>query len=136
MLFMMPSERVRRIHGPLVTEEEVEKVVSFLRQQGSPDYIDAITDEAALDAGTGFTAGLEGNGEDAQYQQALQVVAKEGKASTSFLQRKMRIGYNSAARLIERMEAEGVISHPDHVGRRRVLGPGQGGPGGEGEPPW
>ena len=61
------------------------------------------------------------NGEEGQYAQALQIVAREGKASTSFLQRKMRIGYNSAARLIERMESEGHVSHPDHVGRRQVL---------------
>ena len=65
------------------------------------------------------------NGEDVQYAQALQIIAREGKASTSFLQRKMRIGYNSAARLIERMEADGHVSHPDHVGRRQVLIGGQ-----------
>jgi S-DNA-T family DNA segregation ATPase FtsK/SpoIIIE len=128
MLHMMPGERITRIHGPLVTDEEVERVVSFLRQQGEPDYLDSITDEAALDttdaAATGFGE-PPANGEDAQYAQALQIVAREGKASTSFLQRKMRIGYNSAARLIERMEADGHVSHPDHVGRRQVLIGGQ-----------
>jgi S-DNA-T family DNA segregation ATPase FtsK/SpoIIIE len=127
-LHMMPGERITRIHGPLVTDEEVERVVSFLRQQGEPDYLDSITDEAALDttdaAATGFGE-PPANGEDAQYAQALQIVAREGKASTSFLQRKMRIGYNSAARLIERMEADGHVSHPDHVGRRQVLIGGQ-----------
>ena len=89
-----------------------------------------MTDEAALDttdaiangAGLGDAAD---NGEEAQYAQALQIIAREGKASTSFLQRKMRIGYNSAARLIERMEADGHVSHPDHVGRRQVLIGGQ-----------
>jgi DNA segregation ATPase FtsK/SpoIIIE, S-DNA-T family len=125
LLFMMTGERALRIHGPLVTEEEVERVVTFLRKQGQPDYVDAVTDEAALESGSGAIGGpLNGeaaNGDDAQYRQALQIVAQEGKASTSFLQRKMRIGYNSAARLIERMENDGVISHPDHVGRRRVL---------------
>jgi DNA segregation ATPase FtsK/SpoIIIE, S-DNA-T family len=123
MLFMMPGERILRIHGPLVTEEEVERVVSYLREQGEPDYVDAVTDEAALESGGGaIGAPFETAGnEDAQYQQAIQIVAKEGKVSTSFLQRKMRIGYNSAARLVERMEADGHISHPDHVGRRRVL---------------
>ncbi|HEX3209099.1 MAG TPA: DNA translocase FtsK [Geminicoccaceae bacterium] len=140
MLHMMPGERINRIHGPLVTDEEVERVVNFLRQQGEPDYVDSVTDEAALDvSGSGpISAGLgepPANGEEAQYAQALQIIAREGKASTSFLQRKMRIGYNSAARLIERMESEGYVSHPDHVGRRQVLIGG----GGESEPdstPW
>ncbi len=124
MLHMMPGERITRIHGPLVTDEEVERVVNFLRQQGEPDYLDSVTDEAALDASGPISAGISeppANGEEAQYAQALQIIAREGKASTSFLQRKMRIGYNSAARLIERMETEGHVSHPDHVGRRQVL---------------
>ena len=128
MLHMMPGERITRIHGPLVTDEEVERVVGFLRQQGEPEYLDSVTDEAALDATETAGAGIDdpvGNGEDVQYSQALQIVAREGKASTSFLQRKMRIGYNSAARLIERMEADGHVSHPDHVGRRQVLMGGQ-----------
>ncbi len=110
MLHMMPGERITRIHGPLVTDEEVERVVTFLRQQGAPDYLDSVTDEAALEASGPIGPGLSepaANGEDAQYAQALQVIASEGKASTSFLQRKMRIGYNSAARLIERMESRG-----------------------------
>jgi S-DNA-T family DNA segregation ATPase FtsK/SpoIIIE len=125
MLHMMPGERITRIHGPLVTDEEVERVVAFLRRQGRPHYVDSVTDEAALDAtepvGLGGLGEPAGNGEEAQYAQALQIIAREGKASTSFLQRKMRIGYNSAARLIERMEADGHVSHPDHVGRRQVL---------------
>jgi DNA segregation ATPase FtsK/SpoIIIE, S-DNA-T family len=128
MLHMTPGERITRIHGPLVTDEEVERVVTFLRQQGAPDYLDSVTDEAALEASGPIGPGLSepaANGEDAQYAQALQVIASEGKASTSFLQRKMRIGYNSAARLIERMENEGHVSHPDHVGRRQVLIGGQ-----------
>ncbi len=128
LLHMMPGERITRIHGPLVTDEEVERVVNFLRQQGEPDYLDSVTDEAALDASAPIGPGLgepAANGEDAQYAQALQIIAREGKASTSFLQRKMRIGYNSAARLIERMEADGHVSHPDHVGRRQVLIGGQ-----------
>ena len=102
MLHMMPGERITRIHGPLVTDEEVERVVTYLRKQGEPDYLNSVTDEAALDASPpiGPGPGLSepaGNGEDAQYAQALQIIAQEGKASTSFLQRKMRIGYNSAA---------------------------------------
>ena len=124
MLFMMPGERITRIHGPLVTDEEVERVANYLRGQGEPDYVDSVTDESALEAeggALGLALGEPGNGDDAQYAQALQIVAQEGKASTSYLQRKMRIGYNSAARLIERMEADGHVSRPDHVGRRQVL---------------
>ena len=124
LLFMMPGERITRIHGPLVTDEEVERVANYLRGQGEPDYVDSVTDESALDAeggALGLPLGEDDNGEDAQYAQALQIVAQEGKASTSYLQRKMRIGYNSAARLIERMEADGHVSRPDHVGRRQVL---------------
>ncbi|HET6520901.1 MAG TPA: DNA translocase FtsK, partial [Geminicoccaceae bacterium] len=134
MLFMMPGERIIRIHGPLVTEHEVERVVNYLKQQGEPAYIEAVTNEDAQDEdGFGGFGGADdgvGNGgvsEDAQYRQAVQVVAGEGKASTSFVQRKLRIGYNSAARLIERMEAEGLVSRPDHVGRRHVLIGGAGG---------
>ena len=124
LLFMMPGERITRIHGPLVTDEEVEQVANYLRAQGEPDYVDSVTDESALEgeAGAlGLPIAENGNGDDAQYAQALQIVAEEGKASTSYLQRRLRIGYNSAARLIERMEAEGHVSRPDHVGRRQVL---------------
>jgi DNA segregation ATPase FtsK/SpoIIIE, S-DNA-T family len=120
----MPGERITRIHGPLVTDEEVERVANYLRGQGEPDYVDSVTDESALEADggpLGLALGEPGNGDDAQYAQALQIVAEERKASTSYLQRKMRIGYNSAARLIERMEADGHVSRPDHVGRRQVL---------------
>ena len=124
LLFMMPGERITRIHGPLVTDEEVEQVANYLRAQGEPDYVDSVTDESALEAESGALGlpfGDPDNGEDAQYAQALQIVAQEGKASTSYLQRRLRIGYNSAARLIERMEADGHVSRPDHVGRRQVL---------------
>jgi S-DNA-T family DNA segregation ATPase FtsK/SpoIIIE len=107
-----------------VTDEEVEQVANYLRAQGEPDYVDSVTDESALEAeggALGLPIGENGNGDDAQYAQALQIVAQEGKASTSYLQRRLRIGYNSAARLIERMEADGHVSRPDHVGRRQVL---------------
>lgn len=143
MLQMMAGDRTTRIHGPLVTDEEVERVVTYLKSQGSPDYIDAVTNEAALDNSGEADSGGGGsnieinNEEDAQYAQALQIVAKEGRASTSFLQRKLRIGYNSAARLIERMEQDGHVSAPDHVGRRKVLmgGGDQDGPSGV-DAPW
>ena len=145
MLQMMAGDRTTRIHGPLVTDEEVERVVTYLKSQGSPSYVDAVTNEAALDnsgeadgGGGGGGSNIEiNNEEDAQYAQALQIVAKEGRASTSFLQRKLRIGYNSAARLIERMEQEGHVSSPDHVGRRKVLmgGGDEDGPSGV-DAPW
>ena len=145
MLQMMAGDRTTRIHGPLVTDEEVERVVTYLKSQGTPDYIDAVTNEAALDnsgesdgGGNGGGSNIEiNNEEDAQYAQALQIVAKEGRASTSFLQRKLRIGYNSAARLIERMEQDGHVSSPDHVGRRKVLmgGGDEDGPSGV-DAPW
>ncbi|MGI9436179.1 MAG: DNA translocase FtsK [Geminicoccaceae bacterium] len=143
MLQMMAGDRTTRIHGPLVTDEEVERVVTYLKSQGSPSYIDAVTNEATLDNSDsgddeGGGSNIEiNNGEDAQYAQALQIVAKEGRASTSFLQRKLRIGYNSAARLIERMEQDGHVSSPDHVGRRKVLmgGGDEDGPSGV-DAPW
>jgi S-DNA-T family DNA segregation ATPase FtsK/SpoIIIE len=125
---MMPGERISRIHGPLVTDEEVEQVANYLRRQGEPVYVDSVTDETALeteDGVLGLPLGGPDDGEDAQYAQALQIVAQDGKASTSYLQRKLRIGYNSAARLIERLEADGHVSQPDHVGRRQVLIGGQ-----------
>jgi DNA segregation ATPase FtsK/SpoIIIE, S-DNA-T family len=121
MLYLMPGDRITRIHGPLVTEREVEKVVGFLRAQGEPEYLDAVTSEAAQEQGQGELPLAEAENEDAQYQQAVQIVVREKKASTSFLQRKLRIGYNSAARLIERMEEDGLISQANHVGQRQVL---------------
>ena len=132
MLHLMPGDRISRIHGPLVTDAEVEQVVRHLKAQGEPDYHDEVTSEAAAggeegaaDGGPGPAGGLfadaGGASADAVYNQAVQVVLKDGKASTSYLQRKLAIGYNSAAKLIERMENEGVISHADHVGRRQVL---------------
>jgi S-DNA-T family DNA segregation ATPase FtsK/SpoIIIE len=132
MLHLMPGDRISRIHGPLVTDAEVEQVVRHLKAQGEPDYHDEVTSEAAAGGeeggaaeGPGPAGGLfadpSGASGDAIYNQAVQVVLKDGKASTSYLQRKLAIGYNSAAKLIERMENEGVISHADHVGRRQVL---------------
>lgn len=141
MLHLMPGDRISRIHGPLVTDAEVERVVRHLKAQGEPDYLDEVTSEAAGggedgpggDGGPGPAGGLfadAGAGGDAVYNQAVQVVLKDGKASTSYLQRKLAIGYNSAAKLIERMENEGVITRADHVGRRQVLA-GRGGVDGD-----
>jgi S-DNA-T family DNA segregation ATPase FtsK/SpoIIIE len=131
MLHLMPGDRVSRIHGALVTDAEVEQVVRHLKAQGEPDYDDDITRESGDDGGE--PAGADGgvpldaaSSSDAIYNQAVQVILNDGKASTSYLQRKLAIGYNSAAKLIERMETEGLISAADHVGRRRVLA-GRGG---------
>jgi S-DNA-T family DNA segregation ATPase FtsK/SpoIIIE len=121
MLYMAGGGRVTRVHGPFVSDEEVERVVSYLKSRGEPDYIDEITedDEGALDP---FGDDGEGSG-DSLYDQAVALVCRERKASTSFVQRHLQIGYNRAARLIERMEADGVVSQANHVGRRDVLAP-------------
>ncbi|GBD42051.1 DNA translocase FtsK [bacterium HR39] len=122
MLFFMTGEqRPRRVHGPLVTEEEVEAVVEHLRAQGEPEYLEEITEERE---GPDAAEPLDlagGEGRDELYARAVRIVLQDRKASTSYLQRKLQIGYNNAARLIERMEAEGIVSAPDHVGRRRIL---------------
>lgn len=126
MLWMSGGKLVR-VHGPFVSDEEVEAVADFWRAQGSPDYVEAVTEEppdldGQLDlAGAGLGGGGRGDEEADVYAKAIDVVAKAQKASTSFLQRHLRIGYNNAARLIERMEQDGFVSRPDHVGRREVL---------------
>ncbi|MCB1969280.1 MAG: DNA translocase FtsK [Geminicoccaceae bacterium] len=124
MLYLMPGDRIMRVHGALVSDTDVEKVVTWLRAQGEPEYDDAVTSENGGEPGADGGGGLEVSsemGNDGVYNQAVQIVARDGKASTSYLQRKLSIGYNSAAKLIERMEAEGLISSADHVGRRQVL---------------
>ncbi len=121
MLFMEGGGRIRRVHGPFVADEEVEAVVKFLKAQGEPSYLDAITEEpdepdpASLLDGEG-----EGSGDDL-YDQAVAIVARDRKVSTSYVQRRLQIGYNRAARIIEKMEEEGVISAPNHSGKREVL---------------
>ncbi len=124
MLYMMAGGRIRRIHGPFVTDHEVEDVVRFLKTQGRPDYLDAVTEEQDEDSDDPYSL-MGGNGEsgDALYDKALAIVARERKATTSYIQRRLEIGYNRAARLIERMEDEGVISKPNHQGKREVLLP-------------
>jgi DNA segregation ATPase FtsK/SpoIIIE, S-DNA-T family len=122
MLFMQGGGRITRVHGPFVSDEEVEKVVAFLREQGEPAYLEEVT-EPADDDGAAMLPGLgaSGEGEKGLYDQAVSVVAREGKASTSFIQRHLNIGYNRAAKLIEQMEKEGVVGPANHVGRREVL---------------
>jgi DNA segregation ATPase FtsK/SpoIIIE, S-DNA-T family len=118
MLFMSSANRIVRIHGPFVSENEIEKIVNSIRAQGDPDYMDEIT--AHTSSETSSTA--EGNGdEDELYSQAVDIIKSEGKASTSFLQRKLQIGYNRAARIIDMMEEKGIVSKANHVGKREVL---------------
>jgi DNA segregation ATPase FtsK/SpoIIIE, S-DNA-T family len=124
MLYMAGGGRVTRVHGPFVSDEEVERVVSFLKRRGEPQYLLDITEDDGAGGGfDGFGGEDEGGSGDALYDQAVALVTRERKASTSFVQRYLQIGYNRAARLIERMEAEGVVSPANHVGKREVLAP-------------
>jgi S-DNA-T family DNA segregation ATPase FtsK/SpoIIIE len=125
MLYMMAGGRIRRVHGPFVSDREVEDVVKFLKTQGTPEYLEAVTEEPDEDGDDPYSLYGEGNGEsgDDLYDKALAIVARERKATTSYIQRRLQIGYNRAARLIERMEEEQVISKPNHKGIREVLLP-------------
>ena len=116
---MASGGRISRVHGPYVGDADVEKVVQFLKSQSKPAYIEDITvDPSAPELDF---EGENGGEEDALYQQALALVYRDGKASTSFIQRHLKIGYNRAARLIEQMEEEGIVSSANHVGKREVL---------------
>ena len=118
MLYMSSANRIVRIHAPFVSDNEIEKINNFLRSQAEPDYIDEIlnfADEKELGSNT------DQGDKDELYQQAVEIIRSEGKASTSFLQRKLQIGYNRAARIIDMMEADGIVSKANHVGKRDVL---------------
>jgi S-DNA-T family DNA segregation ATPase FtsK/SpoIIIE len=119
MLYMAQGGRITRVHGPFVGDSEVESVVRFLKKQGRPTYIEDITREE--EGGPGLPGADDAEGGDALYDQAVAIVCRERKASTSFVQRHLQIGYNRAARIIERMEREGVVSAANHVGKREVL---------------
>jgi S-DNA-T family DNA segregation ATPase FtsK/SpoIIIE len=122
MLYMPGGKQITRVHGPFVSDDEVMAVAEFWRNQGTPDYIAAVTEEPE---DGGFMLDGEPTGDDSPeeqlYRRGVQLVAESQKASTSWLQRQLRVGYNTAARLIERMEKDGLVSRPDHVGRREVL---------------
>ena len=119
MLYMSSANRIVRIHAPFVSDDEIEKINNFLRSQAEPDYVDEIlnfVDEKEIGDN------LKNNGnKDELYQSALEIIRSEGKASTSFLQRKLQIGYNRAARIIDMMEDDGIVSKANHVGKREVL---------------
>ena len=122
MLYMPGGKQIIRVHGPFVSDEEVRAVAEHWRKQGTPEYVQAVTEEPE-DGGYLFDGQPTGE-DDAEtqlYRKAIQIVAESQKASTSYLQRQLRVGYNSAARLIERMEKDGLVGMPDHVGRREVL---------------
>ncbi len=121
MLYMQGGGRIGRVHGPFVSDKEVEDVVAFLREQGEPAYVEEVT-EGQDEEGPSFS-GISGasDGEKGLFDQAVDIVAREGKASTSFIQRHLSIGYNRAAKLIEQMEKEGIVSAANHVGKREVL---------------
>jgi len=119
MLYMSSANKIVRIHAPYVSENEIEKINNFLRSQAEPDYVDEILSFAdEKEAGTSL---LDNNNQDELYNTALEIIKSEGKASTSFLQRKLQIGYNRAARIIDMMEANGEVSKANHVGKREIL---------------
>lgn len=122
MLYVPGGKQITRIHGPFVSDDEVRAVADHWKGQGRPDYIESVTEDPE-DGGFAMEGAPAGgdSAEDRMYAKACQIVVESQKASTSWLQRQLRIGYNSAARLIERMEEEGLVSPPNHVGRRDVL---------------
>ena len=129
MLYMAGGGRISRVHGPFVSDEEVERIVGHLKMQGSPDYLDAVTtdDEEGADGdgddGAVFDKGAFGEEPADLYDKAVQVVLRDKKASTSYIQRRLQIGYNRAASLIERMEREGLVGPANHAGKREILVP-------------
>ena len=131
MLYMAGGSKIIRCHGPFVSDEEVEEIVTHLKAFGPPEYVGGVVqgpdDEKAdnIDAVLGLNTGGNTDGEDALYDQAVAIVIRDRKCSTSYIQRKLAIGYNKAARLVEQMEDEGVVSAANHVGKREILVPEQ-----------
>jgi DNA segregation ATPase FtsK/SpoIIIE, S-DNA-T family len=125
MLYMAGGGRISRVHGPFVSDDEVEKVVRHLKAQGQPEYLEAVTaEEEAEEDGAVFDAtGMGGGGEADLFAQAVAIVKRDRKASTSYIQRRLQIGYNRAASLMERMEEEGIVGQANHAGKREILVP-------------
>jgi DNA segregation ATPase FtsK/SpoIIIE, S-DNA-T family len=124
MLYMAGGGRISRVHGPFVSDEEVEKIVRHLKTQGTPQYLDAVTaggDEDDEDGAVFDATGMGAPDATDLYQQAVQIVVRDRKASTSYIQRRLQIGYNRAASIMERMEHEGVVGQPNHAGKREIL---------------
>ena len=123
MLYMAGGGRISRVHGPFVSDEEVEKVVRHLKSQGQPEYLEAVTaEEPTEEDGAVFDStgmGSEGGGD--LFSQAVAIVKRDRKASTSYIQRRLQIGYNRAASLMERMELEGIVGQANHAGKREIL---------------
>ena len=129
MLYMAGGAKITRVHGPFVSDEEVEEIVNHLKSFGAPDYVSGVQDgpDEESSSDIDMVLGLGGNtdGEDALYDQAVAIVIKDRKCSTSYIQRKLAIGYNKAARLVEQMEENGLVSPANHVGKREILVPEQ-----------
>jgi S-DNA-T family DNA segregation ATPase FtsK/SpoIIIE len=123
MLYMAGGGRISRVHGPFVSDEEVEKVVRHLKTQGQPEYLEAVTAEEPTDEdGAVFdSTGMGGGEANDLFSQAVAIVKRDRKASTSYIQRRLQIGYNRAASLMERMEQEGIVGQPNHAGKREIL---------------
>jgi len=127
MLYMAGGGRITRVHGPFVSDEEVEEIVNFLKAQGSPEYISGVVEgpdsdaESSIDLVLGLGSGADGD--EQMYDMAVAIVSRDRKCSTSYIQRKLAIGYNKAARLVEQMEDNGVVSSANHVGKREILVP-------------
>ena len=127
MLYMAGGSKITRIHGPFCSDEEVEEIVNHLKGFGPPEYLTGVVDgpdddqSSEIDQVLGLGTGNET--EDALYDMAVQIVAKDRKCSTSYIQRKLAIGYNKAARLVEQMEDQGVVTPANHVGKREILVP-------------
>jgi S-DNA-T family DNA segregation ATPase FtsK/SpoIIIE len=130
MLYMAGGSKITRVHGPFCSDEEVEKIVSYLKSYGPPSYVGGVVEgppsdkESSIDAVLGLSSGGSDT-ENALYDTAVAIVIKDRKCSTSYIQRKLAIGYNKAARLVEQMEDEGVVSSANHVGKREILVPEQ-----------
>jgi DNA segregation ATPase FtsK/SpoIIIE, S-DNA-T family len=125
MLYMAGGGRITRVHGPFCSDEEVEKVVAHLKRQGNPVYLDAVTadedDESGPEEIPVMDEGEFGLGSGEVYDQAVAIVLRHKKASTSYIQRRLQIGYNRAASLMERMEKEGIVGPANHAGKREIL---------------